>query len=171
MVRPVRAQLRTWTFNCDGTITMHKAWDKLLAAYVVPGRDGINRVRYARFKRDGRAALKAYVAALQKVSPAALARPDQFAFWANLYNATTIDIVLDKYPVSSIKKINLGGGLLSLVSGGPWKAKVVHVGFDDPPALAREARTEEQALDCYRRVRDEIRAFVETLPESLDKNG
>jgi len=36
------------------------------------------------------------------------------------------------------------------------KAKVVHVGFDDPPALAREAGTEEEALACYRRVRDEI---------------
>lgn len=45
---------------------------------------------------------------------------------------------------------------------------VVHVGFDDPPRLAREARNEEEALDHYRRVRDEIRAFVETLPESLE---
>jgi len=53
----------------------------------------------------------------------------------------------------------------------PGKAKVVHVGFDDPPALAKQTKTEEEALDCYRRVRDEIRAFVETLPESLDKKG
>ena len=53
----------------------------------------------------------------------------------------------------------------------PGKAKVVHMGFDDPPALATEAKTEQEALDCYRRVRDEIRAFVETLPESLDKKG
>ncbi|MHC4836516.1 MAG: arsenate reductase ArsC [Planctomycetota bacterium] len=45
--------------------------------------------------------------------------------------------------------------------------KVVHTGFDDPPKLAKEASTEEEALDCYRRVRDEIRAFVETLPKSL----
>ena len=42
-------------------------------------------------------------------------------------------------------------------------AKVVHVGFDDPPALARGAKSEEEALAPYRRVRDEIRAFVETL--------
>jgi len=53
----------------------------------------------------------------------------------------------------------------------PGKAKVVHVGFDDPPKLAKEAKTEEEALNCYRRVRDEIRAFVETLPEALDKKG
>ena len=43
------------------------------------------------------------------------------------------------------------------------EAKVVHVGFDDPPALARGAKTEEETLAPYRRVRDEIRAFVETL--------
>jgi len=49
----------------------------------------------------------------------------------------------------------------------PGKTKVVHVGFDDPPKLAQQANTEEEALDCYRRVRDEIQAFVETLPGSL----
>lgn len=53
----------------------------------------------------------------------------------------------------------------------PGKAKVVHVGFDDPPALAKEAKSEQEALDCYRRVRDEIRAFVQKLPESLDRKG
>jgi len=50
----------------------------------------------------------------------------------------------------------------------PGQAKVVHVGFDDPPKLAREAASEEEALDCYRRVRDEIRTFVEGLPEGLE---
>ena len=49
----------------------------------------------------------------------------------------------------------------------PGKAKIVHVGFDDPPALAKDARAEEEAINHYRRVRDEIRAFVETLPGTL----
>ena len=49
-------------------------------------------------------------------------------------------------------------------------AKVIHVGFDDPPALAKDASTEEEALKHYRRVRDEIRAFVEGLPEALGDN-
>ena len=49
----------------------------------------------------------------------------------------------------------------------PGKIKVVHVGFDDPPRLAKAARSEEEALNHYRRVRDEIRKFVETLPDSL----
>lgn len=49
----------------------------------------------------------------------------------------------------------------------PGRAKKVHRSFQDPPTLAREARNEEEALEYYRRVRDEIRAFIETLPESL----
>lgn len=49
----------------------------------------------------------------------------------------------------------------------PGKAKLVHAGFDDPPALARDAKTEEEALGHYRRVRDEIKAFVEQLPDAL----
>ena len=53
----------------------------------------------------------------------------------------------------------------------PGKAKVVHVGFDDPPRLAADAKTEEEALAHYRRVRDEIRAFVETLPGSLEQGS
>ncbi|MCE5276489.1 MAG: arsenate reductase ArsC [Planctomycetaceae bacterium] len=51
----------------------------------------------------------------------------------------------------------------------PGRAKVVHVGFDDPPKLAKNAKTEEEALAHYRRVRDEIRAYVETLPQSLSR--
>jgi arsenate reductase len=51
----------------------------------------------------------------------------------------------------------------------PGNAKVVHVGFDDPPKLAKTAASEEEALGHYRRVRDEIRAFVETLPQSLER--
>jgi len=48
-------------------------------------------------------------------------------------------------------------------------AKVVHKGFDDPPRLAADAATEEEALEHYRRVRDEIREFVKTLPESIQQ--
>lgn len=49
----------------------------------------------------------------------------------------------------------------------PGKAKVVHRSFDDPPALAKQFTDPEQQLECYRRVRDEIRAFVSGLPESI----
>lgn len=47
------------------------------------------------------------------------------------------------------------------------KTKKIHHGFDDPPRLAKEAKSEEEILDIYRRVRDEIREFVKNLPETL----
>ena len=49
----------------------------------------------------------------------------------------------------------------------PGGAKLIHVEFDDPPALARTAAGEDEAMAHYRRVRDEIRAFVEGLPGAL----
>jgi arsenate reductase len=49
----------------------------------------------------------------------------------------------------------------------PGRTKVVHVGFDDPPRLAKDAKNEERALGHYRRVRDEIRAFIDRLPDAL----
>jgi len=51
----------------------------------------------------------------------------------------------------------------------PARARLVHRGFDDPPRLARDAATEQEAMVPYRRVRDEIRRFVEGLPEALTR--
>jgi arsenate reductase len=50
----------------------------------------------------------------------------------------------------------------------PARTKVLHEGFDDPPALVAGAASEEAALAVYRRVRDEIQAWIRRLPESLD---
>jgi arsenate reductase len=49
----------------------------------------------------------------------------------------------------------------------PAKTAVIHHGFDDPPRLAKEALDEEQAMRHYRRLRDEIKAYIESLPQSL----
>ena len=51
----------------------------------------------------------------------------------------------------------------------PGPTRVVHAGFEDPPKLAKEIKDEAERIGPYRRVRDEIRAFVETLPEGLDE--
>jgi arsenate reductase len=51
----------------------------------------------------------------------------------------------------------------------PGATRVVHFGFEDPPALARDAGSEAEALEHYRRVRDEIKSFVETLPDALNE--
>jgi arsenate reductase (thioredoxin) len=49
------------------------------------------------------------------------------------------------------------------------KTRVVHVGFDDPPKLAKTAKTDEEALGHYRRVRDEIKSFVTGLPKNIEQ--
>lgn len=49
----------------------------------------------------------------------------------------------------------------------PDKTRKVHHGFADPPKLAKDARSEEEALNAYRKVRDEIKAYILTLPEAL----
>jgi arsenate reductase len=51
----------------------------------------------------------------------------------------------------------------------PGRTKVVHRSFEDPPRLARDAKSEEEALTHYRRIRDEIRDFVSRLPEGLPR--
>lgn len=52
----------------------------------------------------------------------------------------------------------------------PGAKRKIHVPFDDPPRLAQSAKTREEALSHYRRVRDEIREFIEGLPEIIDTN-
>jgi arsenate reductase len=57
----------------------------------------------------------------------------------------------------------------------PADCRMVHVGFEDPPKMARELAgnggSEEEQMNCYRKVRDEIKAFVETLPACLEVGG
>lgn len=100
----------------------HAAWDAFLADYTVLDKDGIRRVEYARAASEGRAALQAYLTHLQGVDPTTLPRPEQFAYWANLYNAATVEIILEAYPVESIRRI---GG--SLFAPGPWGQDVATV--------------------------------------------
>lgn len=121
------AELVRSAATTPGNVVNHAVWDRLLKTYIKPGADGINRVDYAAFRSTGQGDLKLYIRSLEKIDPQTLDRREQFAFLANLYNAKTIDIVLDHYPVKSIKDISLGGGLFSSFTGGPWKAKVVTV--------------------------------------------
>ena len=119
--------------SANSTTTIdHTVWDGLLQKYVVASDNDLNRVDYKAWKSNGHAALKAYLTALQETDPAQLNRNEQYAFWANLYNAKTIDIVLDHYPVSSIRKISLDTGLFSTLkktvgAAGPWKTPVLTV--------------------------------------------
>lgn len=91
----------------------HSPFDALLAKYVAS--DG---VRYAAWKESegDRRALEEYVATLAAAQPSGLPRYSRLAFWINAYNALTLDLVLDHYPVKSIKDIR-----------SPWKRKLITV--------------------------------------------
>ncbi len=102
----------------------HSSWAEILNASVVEGDDGLNRFRYADVGAEHKASLKAYLEGLQNFDPTTLNRDEQFAFWVNLYNAATIDVVLEHYPVDSIRSIKLSGPLFS----GPWRKKFLNVG-------------------------------------------
>ncbi len=101
----------------------HAAWDKLLAKYVSTDKAGLNRVDYRRFKGEAHDELRRHLDRLQQVAVTQLSRGEQLAYWVNLYNAKTIDIVLAHYPVGSIREINISG----LFATGPWGKKVVAV--------------------------------------------
>jgi hypothetical protein len=102
----------------------HRAWHDFLQAHVVAGTDGINRIPYGRIPRKDKEALDAYVARLAATPISRFARPEQAAYWINLYNALTVKVVLDHYPVASIRDIRISPGLFSV---GPWGKKLVAV--------------------------------------------
>jgi hypothetical protein len=102
----------------------HSQWDRFLATYTVLGEDGIVRLAYGRVTEADKASLDAYVAALGQVPVSRLDRPEQLAFWANLYNALAVKIVLDHYPVATIRELNLSPGI---TEWGPLGAKLASV--------------------------------------------
>ncbi|MGV9010022.1 DUF547 domain-containing protein [Brevundimonas sp.] len=122
---PAMAQsVAGFAVNRAGTGTAdHAAFDALLRHRARNSRDGVVRVDYAGWKASAadRAALRTYIASLERRVPLSLTRSEQFAFWANLYNAATLDVVLDAYPVRSIRDIRSG------FVPGPWKRKLVTV--------------------------------------------
>ncbi len=77
------------------------AFDALLAKYVRGGNDGVNRVDYAGWKAspEDRSQLNGYIEELAARTPSKMPRNEAIAYWANLYNAVTLKVVLDRDPV------------------------------------------------------------------------
>ncbi len=113
--------------EANTAVIVHEQWDRLLAEYVKPDATGINRVGYGHFSAADRAALAAYVEGLQAVPISRYARAEQQAYWINLYNARTVQLVVEKYPIASIREIRLGGSLSARFFGGPWAAETLKV--------------------------------------------
>jgi hypothetical protein len=89
-----------------------------------PQPDGRRLVAYRDAGPAERAALEAYLATLSTTPVSRLSRPEQMAFWINLYNALTVKVVLDHWPVRSIRDIDISPGLFA---DGPWGAQLITV--------------------------------------------
>ena len=105
------------------------AFDALLAKYVRRGSDGVNRVDYSGWKAspEDLSQLNGYIDELTARAPSKMPRNEAFAYWANLYNAVTLKVVLDRYPVSSIRDIKSDALLDPKAYLGPWRTKRVTV--------------------------------------------
>jgi hypothetical protein len=103
----------------------HSGWGAFLGRYVVADTpDGIHRVAYGKVTGEHKAELDAYVRRLQDIPVSALNRLEQKAYWINLYNALTVQVVLKHYPVASIRDIGISPGWFSV---GPWDAELIRV--------------------------------------------
>jgi len=99
----------------------HSLWQTVLDNYVVKGTEGINLVDYAKLKSE-RANLDQYINYLGSIDPKQLSETEQFPYWVNLYNAATVQLIVDNYPVKSIRKISDG-----FFSSGPWDREWIKV--------------------------------------------
>jgi hypothetical protein len=105
--------------NSDETsqsVIDHSAWQGILDQYLNVSKDGgVNLFAYGDVEELDQAKLQAYLKNMQKINPEMFNKQEQKAYWINLYNALTVKLILDNYPVKSITKLGE-----SIFSFGPW---------------------------------------------------
>ncbi|NIO40956.1 MAG: DUF547 domain-containing protein, partial [Burkholderiales bacterium] len=113
-----------WTVHDPSAVTTidHGRWDHFLKTYVSAFPDGVNRLAYARVSETDRKRLDRYIDDLVALPISAYSRNDQRAYWINLYNALTVQLILDHYPVKSIRHIKPHPFAI-----GPWRKKLITV--------------------------------------------
>lgn len=99
-------------------------WDRLLQTYLTPSPTGINLFRYGAVSKADRAALDRLLTVLAGLPISTHNRTQQRAYWINLYNALTIQVVLNHFPVDSIMNINISPRFFSF---GPWDKKLLQI--------------------------------------------
>lgn len=124
LLAPSKHLWQRWAAN-DPTSTAridHSVWSRFLERYLVQGE--VNRIRYAEVTQADREALDAYVAGLAALPIGKYSRAEQLAYWIDLYNALTVRLVLEHYPIESIRDIDISPGLLAV---GPWDKDLVTI--------------------------------------------
>jgi hypothetical protein len=126
MAAPEADLWERWTaHDAQATATIdHGAWSDFLARYLHEDGEDVTRLDYGGVAASDRERLDAYIERLAGIAISDYSRPVQFAYWVNLYNAVTVDVVLEHYPVDSIRDIDISPGWFS---SGPWGRKLVTV--------------------------------------------
>ena len=105
-------------------IISHQEWQDFLTRCVIANEEGINLVDYPHLTEADLEELQNYINRMSKIDIHNYNRREQLAFWINLYNALTVQIVADYYPVDSIQEIKISPGLFN---AGPWGANLVTI--------------------------------------------
>ncbi|WNK00035.1 DUF547 domain-containing protein [Thalassospiraceae bacterium LMO-JJ14] len=123
---PVKELWPKWRQNNpDSAISLdHGIWQRFLKTYVKDDPAGLNRVDYAGVTAEDKRALSSYLDGLAATPVSTLNRGEQQAYWINLYNALTVQVIVDHYPVKSIRDIDISPGLFS---DGPWAKKLIKI--------------------------------------------
>ncbi|MBT5559573.1 MAG: DUF547 domain-containing protein [Proteobacteria bacterium] len=105
----------------------HTTWQNFLSETVITThKSAVNRLNYSLVSPKQALLLAEYIAQMSRIDPRQYSRKTQFAYWVNSYNALTISLILEHYPIDSIREIKSG-----LFSFGPWGKEVHEVtGFD-----------------------------------------
>ena len=112
------AETKDWltSNNTNNAIVDHQPWQMILDKYLTSNTpSGVNLFDYKQVSSKDKRTLEKYLISLQAQDPRLYNKAVQKAYWINLYNALTVQLILENYPVESITK--LGGKLFSF---GPW---------------------------------------------------
>lgn len=109
--------------NSTRTIN-HAIYQDFLTRYIYQGLEGINLVHYSKVSAEDKAKLATYLKDLSHIPISQYNRREQLAYWINVYNALTIQLILTHWPVQSITKLRLSPGFFSI---GPWNAKLITI--------------------------------------------
>ena len=107
----------------DNRVIDHGEWTALLKKYIKPDKAGLNTFAYGKVSAADKAALTNYIGSLEAIKVTGYNKNELLAYWINLYNAVTIRVVLDHYPVKTIRDIDISGFL----KNGPWQKELVTV--------------------------------------------
>lgn len=105
-------------------VISHKPWQEFLDRHVSTNEEQINLVKYANITQQDSALLKHYIKEMSQIDITNYNRQEQLAYWLNVYNALTVQTVIDYYPVANIQEIRISPGLFSV---GPWGANLITV--------------------------------------------